>query len=781
MARTRKGRTPQGPRGPQRDGSTRRTNRIENSNENEHNTTELDLSTVPDDDPVVLPTAPTETPIRTTPSARSPRQTHLSASDVDDDDEDDSEEEQSVTPRKGADKKRQRFAASNEIFELEAVDGDSSDAASSVNAPTPVTLLDRMDEDVEEVTADTRTTIAAILSDGPQETVRLPERLNMRKDCRYMVIISVPACDQPMEKLAERYTALFKWLQSKVGNALSIAAWEDVDGKPKTYRTPKDLPKPTEISAWTAIYGQWVDLHPKDDALAFVKIRFTTVSPDVLTYQLPNLGTLHEQIKHEVKNVKLNRHPIACQAVDPTCVGWLFGSNRWINSDLLLQEIIKMSNLPPNVRVGLQWRAIRLPNGKAPKWTDGIAPSSALHLDMDSYAVAAYQPEIAKLFKKHGSSKPLGLNLRLIPCFRTDLGKNATLDEKESFELMRDKQDYLIKHHLVKTSTSFILNLDKPTRPGGKWTLRRYLRNLHPEGLVAQRLILSVDKAWGEGKNVTNIVTNKEYAAEVQTAISNMIPECAHRFGKGIRGWFSNEALMTFKDVKWDPNRKKTISDRDVDAKRQVEEDFFGMGTAWRKATHQPSTRPTNTATAPSSSTQTTPQLGTPAASIPTTKDKSAPTINAVLDDLTNRKTHAASFGELYQRPHDGDTAKTSQAPGDDMSLSSKESDTKTGGIRFDGIPAESGDGQASRGGDASTAKSSTHYRLQRDASRKIAAQSRAESLQLLEELRAAREEIDRLHMTGATTTSSTRTQLVTPSATREAADTAADGVGKRT
>ena len=79
--------------------------------------------------------------------------------------------------------------------------------------------------------------------------------------------------------------------------------------------------------------------------------------------------------------------------------------------------------------------------------------------------------------------------------------------------------------------------------------------------------------------------------------------------------------------------------------------------------------------------------------------------------------------------------------------------------------------------GDASTAKSSTHYRLQRDKSRELAARSQEESRQLLEtlqlereELIKTREELERMRISKAKT--------VTPSANRDRAGAAADSAG---
>lgn len=326
--------------------------------------------------------------------------------------------------------------------------------------------------------------------------------------------------------------------------------------------------------------------------------------------------------------------------------------------------------------------------------------------------------------------------------------------------------------------TPYILNLDKPTKPNGSTTLRRYLKNLHPDGLVAARLILSVDKAWQEGSIETNLVTSREYAAQVNDALRNMIPECVHCYGIGTKGWFTREGLLAFQGVEWDDSKKKSVSDQDIEALRMVSEDFFGMGDAWKqkkKAEQRPNLQ------AESQKNPQAPREGKPSDTIPLSEGKPQATVETLLAVIANKNTDAPSFGDLYNRPHDGDTAKTSQRGAqDDASLSSHDSDQKDQDVTIADIPSTlRHDQHVSVGGDASTAKSSTHYRLQREKSRELAAKSQEESRQLLEtlclereELMKARAELERLRVT-------TGTNQVTPSATRENAGAAADSAGE--
>ena len=368
--------------------------------------------------------------------------------------------------------------------------------------------------------------------------------------------------------------------------------------------------------------------------------------------------------------------------------------------------------------------------------------------------------------------------MRLIPCFSSDEGKNSTADQRAAAIEMREKQEFVIQKHITIVKTPYILNLDKPTKPNGTMTLRRYLKNIHPQGMVAARLIISVDKAWKEGSRETVLVTTKEYAPQVHDVIRNMIPECVHRYGLGTKGWFTRDGLQAFQGVHWDPNKNKSVSDRDIEALREVTEDYFGMGEAWRKHKEK-AKRPV----VHNNSKGQDKEMGKAKDSVPTVDGKQQSTVDALLAVIANPKADAPSFGDLYQRTHDGDTAKTSVRQGnDDASLSSHESEQTRTAVTFADLSQvhTSRAHTSANPGDNSTAKSSTHYRLQRDKSRELATKSQEESRLLFEALQAereelakAREELERLRLT------TKDKHLGTPSAKKGNDGTAADSAVK--
>ena len=756
MAKSKKGRATANPTEPSQPGRSSLRQAIEKAKRNLAKSDEIDVSTLADDDPA--------------PLTRNKARGFATLMQEDSSDDDTIDTNKCDTPRKGDDKKRQRFAKETEVITVEQDDADDSIA---FEVPTPVRLLnDPMDTDSVQPTK--AVTIAEILGEGPDVVLALQQPFIINKDCRYNFQIKVVACESPTQFVAKKCIDFFAWVQEKIGKNISIATWNDAQDKQKVYNRPTQLPATTDTSAWTAIWGNWIAIKPQQEGTAFLKVRFITKSPDALTKRLTDIGELRDEGK-ALTGIHIGRLPIPWQAVQVGCAGWLFGSNKHINSNDLGQEISRLINLPPHVRMGISWRAIKLETGRNPPWTDNVPPASALHIDIDWLHGPVYKAALANLFKKHGSIKPLGLTMRLIPCFSSDEGKNSTNEQRTAAIEMRDKQDFLIKEHITTIKTPYILNLDKATKPNGNMTLRRYLKNLHPQGLVAARLVLSVDKAWQEGSKDTIIVTTREYAPQVHDAIRNMIPECVHRFGNGVKGWFTQEGLLAFKGVQWDPRNQKSVSDKDIEALRTVTEDYFGMGDAWRKKQHT-SQRPGEMDKNPTAS----PTVGTPEASILPSQGKQPITADTLLADTLNRKSDAPSFGDLYNRPHDGDTARTSHVTGtDDISLSSHESDGAAGNVTFANVPASLAKRATSCEGDTSTAKSSTHYRLQRDKSREMAAKSQAESTQLLEilqrereELHKAREELEKLRVTAKDP------PQVSPSVTKGNTGAAADSAG---
>jgi hypothetical protein len=138
---------------------------------NEAKLDEIDITTLPDDDPQ--------------DSIRSKVRGFISLMGDDSSEDDDTINPQETTPRKGEDKKRQRFATETEIV----APNESESVVSVHDAPAPIRLADRMDFDSSESVQSA--TIAEILGEGPDGITTLSQVLNIAKDCRYTMQVKV--------------------------------------------------------------------------------------------------------------------------------------------------------------------------------------------------------------------------------------------------------------------------------------------------------------------------------------------------------------------------------------------------------------------------------------------------------------------------------------------------------------------------------------------------------------------------------------------------------------
>ena len=54
----------------------------------------------------------------------------------------------------------------------------------------------------------------------------------------------------------------------------------------------------------------------------------------------------------------MNKQPQACQAVRSTCIGWLMYSTKHIDSKTFILETKSILGIPPEIAVGVSYRAI---------------------------------------------------------------------------------------------------------------------------------------------------------------------------------------------------------------------------------------------------------------------------------------------------------------------------------------------------------------------------------------------------------------------------------------
>ena len=239
MAKTKKGRSSNNSSDKKRGPTPRTRSRAEKTTENEPKSIEIDVSTLADDDPVPA-------------TRRSPSELLALMGDS-------SSDEASFntpvedTPRRGDNKKKQRFSEVHEVIEIEKAE---STEESIQSPPAPRRVMDLADEDSTQ--SSQVVTIADILGEGPEETVRFHQPLIIAKDCRYTFQVKIAACENPFQSVVATFIGFLKWLQNKVGKDLAIATWDDAEGKEKTYSKIQHLPKNTDTTSWTSIWGNWI-------------------------------------------------------------------------------------------------------------------------------------------------------------------------------------------------------------------------------------------------------------------------------------------------------------------------------------------------------------------------------------------------------------------------------------------------------------------------------------------------------------------------------------------
>jgi hypothetical protein len=471
----------------------------------------------------------------------------------------------------------------------------------------------------------------------------LPTLPDMKNECRYSMIITVPPSTAPWPKYVEILRKCFKLIQKELNTHVWIASWDpESDVTTKILKSPKDIPegKATNRKLFSHYFSGFPNPKKNQASKVFMKVRFILQKPETLPISLSDMGSALSETLSDDLPVQLGRQPYACQAVKSECICWFYGSVKQIDSLALAKKVIKAMKLPRNVAIGLQWRSMKDELGKNYPWNKDDPPPQALHLDMDHNYAAAYSDTVGKLWRK-GSSVRVGcLQLRAIPCFGSARAIGLSDEQKMNCLLMSAKQQYFVNSHTHKPiENAHILSLDAEVEG---MTLRRYLMSRAPKNEILQRLFVTADKAWRGGMHC--IITVKPYAAEAVKALDYMIPECVHLYGQEAANlWFTSTGLLAFQNVKWDPRKRSTTSTHDRETKALVEENLFGIGTDWQNDTALLRGKAQRPSTAP----------GQP-----------LPAVQAALHSRSN-DDDVRSFGSLYGRqPDEPPTTTTTDANG---------------------------------------------------------------------------------------------------------------------
>lgn len=325
-------------------------------------------------------------------------------------------------------------------------------------------------------------------------------------------------------------------------------------------------------------------------------------------------------------------------------------SSKTINSQSFIPAIKKALNIPDEVEIGTQYRAIVNEHGKKPPFNKENPPAAAIHLDIDERYALVYQAKAASLWRKNSKKRlPNGIQLRLVPCFGSTTGRSLTDNQRSDAMTLTERQYYFVKEHLkMLPPYYFISQLDTPLSDSNPLTLRRAMMAQAPSKQPSNRLIHNVDIGWGQTTkySITTVVGREQEASRF---LSNMIPEYLHRFGHEATKWFSAPGLIVYKDVKWNPAKGTTTSTNEHVSEEMVKEDLWGLNDKWTDL----QANKLNSATArPDAHKLDETETATP---MDESTSVGAANPGKQLQNRLGSDKSIASFGDVYQRPKDAD------------------------------------------------------------------------------------------------------------------------------
>jgi hypothetical protein len=209
-------------------------------------------------------------------------------------------------------------------------------------------------------------------------------------------------------------------------------------------------------------------------------------------------------------------------------------------------------------------------------------PAAAIHLDIDERFYMVYQPKASSLWRKNSRKRlPNGVQLRLVPCFTSPIGKSLTDEIRADAKLLAERQYFFVKEHIRSIDYHFISLLDTPVSDDNPMTLRRAMMSRAPKDKPTSRLIHNVDQAWNQTtKHVVTTVVGRDI--EANRFLANMIPEFLHVHGPDAAKWFTSQGINVYKDVRWNPKKGTTSSSNAKASAAMVEEDLWDLSDKWK-------------------------------------------------------------------------------------------------------------------------------------------------------------------------------------------------------
>ena len=462
---------------------------------------------------------------------------------------------------------------------------------------------------------------------------------------QYNGMIETPPSKKPYQDFIILLKAYLKIIQDILRKDIYLATWDAE--QEKAFPEIKSPAKIASSRESLDIYlGTYVN-PKKDGSKLYLNLHLVTYKSHLVP--LERFGAkLADHLANSKHQLSIYRQPRSCQAARSDCIGWLMYSCKSMNSSTFVPALKLALNIPDTVEVGVQYRSILLDNGKKPPYDKENPPAAALHIDMDERSSLVYQARAVSLWRKNSKQRlPNEVQLRLVPCFSSAIGKSMTEAQCSDATTLKERQYYFIKEHLkILPANFFISQLDTPLSDANSMTLRRAIMSRAPSKHPQNRLVHNIDAAWNQpSKHTITTVVGRE--AEAQRFLVNMVPEFLHRFGSDATKWFTGEALLIYQDTKWNPEKGTTSSRKERESEEMVQEDLWNLNKKWEKikvSAKLPTTCPEVSQLVGSSSLGSPTIAVTPAAANPPT----AP-VNRLASDKS-----IASFGNVYQQPLDG-------------------------------------------------------------------------------------------------------------------------------
>jgi hypothetical protein len=468
------------------------------------------------------------------------------------------------------------------------------------------------------------------------------------KEIRYRGSIDVPPTEKPFEDFIALLKKYFITVQTTLGKNIFLAPWDkEQEATFPPIKTPDDIPDSRES---IGIYmGQYIN--PKEDgSKVYFNLRWITYMKTPVP--LERFGM---ELSDALPRLKMfmNKQPQACQAVRSTCIGWFMYSTKHIDSKTFIIETKAILGIPPEVPVGISYRAIMNEFGRRPPFNRDDPSPAAIHLDVDEKFYMVYQPRASSLWRKNSKKRlPNGVQLRLVPCFSSPIGKSMTDDVRADAKILAERQGFFVKEHIRPIEYYFISLLDTAISSENPLTLRRAMMSRAPKNRPASRLIHNVDQSWNQpSKYVVTTVVGRE--DEVHRFLSNLIPEMLHVHGPDAAKWFTSQGLQVYLNVRWNPEKGTTTSANAKESADMVKEDLWDLGSKWKTIAAE-----TTEQVRPDAMELDNPQ--TPTAKTSQTTDQVT-----ILDKMAGDKS-VASFRSTFGRDHDSDDDREDKSKADE-------------------------------------------------------------------------------------------------------------------